>query len=681
MKHILSISYTQDSKSFDEVVEILGEEYRITQYATNFNFELSKNLIYKYDGLCDVIALSGLPPNIRYHGGFFAHPQVEKLKAIPRESVIVDGSVVKNIYLPYALRQLHRKMPKLFPKKNVSFYAGALQYPIIELFEEWENNVLMADPYFLTKLPFIIKGRSKLDKFIKFTTPVFRRMKIKRGLLSEFKDGELSAEFLKEFYDSSTFVGNQATVRLINHDHLKGKTLVLDHVNDDLKQHLLDLGVSKIVAGLPKLVNIPNFNFPILEALIQCRNGDNSIVSENDVMRVIEEFNLECAVYEGQKSKDEIDKFAFIIHPLSSKMLFKHPALKFLKPISNTVEPILEEVMAGVPGFLYGKINNVQSDSTGKTVEGLIYSVAATPKKLVEGDVDKIYRQLIKVCDDASRAGAKIIGLGAYTKIVGDAGITVENMSPIPLTTGNSLSACATLWAAKYALEKMGFVERKDKIYQGKVCIIGATGSIGAVSAKVLAAKWKDLVLVAPRGYKLLELKQEILEIFPEANIEVSTNADAVCEDIDLFITTTSSRGKKILDIEKVKPGAVICDVSRPFDIKVEDALKRPDVMVIASGEVQLPGNVDMKVDLGLEGNIVYACLAETALLALNETFESFTLGRNINYQNVVEIDRMAKEHGVKLSSIMGHSGFITDEEFKLCREHALTELKKLDEK
>ena len=98
--------------------------------------------------------------------------------------------------------------------------------------------------------------------------------------------------------------------------------------------------------------------------------------------------------------------------------------------------------------------------------------------------------------------------------------------------------------------------------------------------------------------------------------------------------------------------------------------------MVIASGEVQLPGNIESKVDLGLEGNVVYACLAETALLALNGTLENFTLSRNINYKKVLEIDKMASEHGVKLSAIMGHSGFVTDQEFDLCKEHAILNLK-----
>ena len=62
-----------------------------------------------------------------------------------------------------------------------------------------------------------------------------------------------------------------------------------------------------------------------------------------------------------------------------------------------------------------------------------------------------------------------------------------------------------------------------------------------------------------------------------------------------------------------VKPGCVICDVSRPFDIQEEDALKRPDVMVIASGEVQLPGN-DGKVDLGLGKRSMHVLLRQLFL-------------------------------------------------------------------
>jgi predicted amino acid dehydrogenase len=334
-------------------------------------------------------------------------------------------------------------------------------------------------------------------------------------------------------------------------------------------------------------------------------------------------------------------------------------------------------VIALSPGFYYGKIDGIVSEKNGKKVEGLIYTITETPKKMMEAKPDTIYNKILKLCEKADDAGSKIMGLGAYTKIVGDAGVTIDRLSPIPVTTGNSLSAASTLWAAKLAVEKMGFVKKVDNKFKGTVMVVGATGSIGAVSAKILAMSWERIIIVAPRAYKLMELKEEMLKISPDAQIEVSTDADNYSHDCDLIITTTSGQGKTILDIMKVKSGCVICDVSRPFDIKEEEAIKRPDVLVIASGEVTLPGNVQISIDLGLEGNIVYACLAETALLAMEGKFESFTLSRNINYEKVIEIDRLSREHGVKLSQIMGHSGFISDAEFDLCKEHAENKLKK----
>jgi predicted amino acid dehydrogenase len=49
----------------------------------------------------------------------------------------------------------------------------------------------------------------------------------------------------------------------------------------------------------------------------------------------------------------------------------------------------------------------------------------------------------------------------------------------------------------------------------------------------------------------------------------------------------------------KVKPGCVITDVARPLDLPPSEVAKRPDVMVIESGEIQLPGDVQMK-NIGL---------------------------------------------------------------------------------
>ena len=45
------------------------------------------------------------------------------------------------------------------------------------------------------------------------------------------------------------------------------------------------------------------------------------------------------------------------------------------------------------------------------------------------------YTRLVAAIRDAARQGAEIVGLGAFTKVVGDAGVTVAKRSPIPMTT------------------------------------------------------------------------------------------------------------------------------------------------------------------------------------------------------------------------------------------------------
>jgi hypothetical protein len=157
----------------------------------------------------------------------------------------------------------------------------------------------------------------------------------------------------------------------------------------------------------------------------------------------------------------------------------------------------------------------------------------------------------------------------------------------------------------------------------------------------------------------------------PDAKIVLSARADTHLAQMDMVVTATSGAGKKVLDIMKVKPGCVITDVARPLDLPPEEVAKRPDVLVIESGEIELPGDVRMK-NIGLPKNVAYACLAETIVLALEGRFENFTVGRAIEWEKVREIYKMGLRHGMKLAAISGVNGPFTDEDIARVRELAL---------
>ena len=190
--------------------------------------------------------------------------------------------------------------------------------------------------------------------------------------------------------------------------------------------------------------------------------------------------------------------------------------------------------------------------------------------------------------------------------------------------------------------------------------VIGAAGSIGSVSARLLAMSFDEVYLAGLTLDKLDQLKASILKDTPDAKVFTTIKYDELLGDMDMIVTATSGAGKSVLDITKVKPGCVITDVARPLDLPASEVAKRPDVLVIESGEIELPSKVKIK-DIGLPPNVIYACLAETIVLALEGRFEVFTIGRDTEWEKVKEIYRLGLKHGMKLAAISGVRGVYSD--------------------
>jgi len=52
-----------------------------------------------------------------------------------------------------------------------------------------------------------------------------------------------------------------------------------------------------------------------------------------------------------------------------------------------------------------------------------------------------------------------------------------------------------------------------------------------------------------------------------------------------VIVTAMACLTQRVFDIMKVKPSCVIADVARPLDLPASEVAKRPDVLVIESGE------------------------------------------------------------------------------------------------
>jgi hypothetical protein len=127
-------------------------------------------------------------------------------------------------------------------------------------------------------------------------------------------------------------------------------------------------------------------------------------------------------------------------------------------------------------------------------------------------------------------------------------------------------SPSGALGAAHDAAKRIGRVSiGKSGKMVGKAMVVGATGAIGSVCARLLAKAVDEIYMVAPEAAKLLALKESIELETPGAIVHVAATTDRDLADMDMVVTATSGAGKRILDIMQVKPGCVITDVARPL--------------------------------------------------------------------------------------------------------------------
>ena len=350
-----------------------------------------------------------------------------------------------------------------------------------------------------------------------------------------------------------------------------------------------------------------------------------------------------------------VNRYAFVVHPLDIHYIHRHPLFGWSRFLPDG---FVEWIGAWFPPIFLSRIRGGHSAATGQKVEGFLYSLGTTPRQMLTRSERFTYKRLIHAARIAERQGARIMGLGAFTSVVGDAGVTIAKESDIAITSGNSLSVAVTIETAKKAIACMG----RTDISQCKAMVIGATGSIGSACARLLAEMALEIVLVSVDLERLSKLRSSIWQANPSVRIEITTKPDDFISDCDLIITATSAIESPILDIKLSKPGAVICDVARPANVSRDEAALRPDVLVVESGEVIFPGEVDFGYDIGLPAKSAYACLAETALLAMEGRFEDYSIGRDISTQQVKEIYQLFIKHGFKISGLRSFGETVTDE-------------------
>ena len=355
-----------------------------------------------------------------------------------------------------------------------------------------------------------------------------------------------------------------------------------------------------------------------------------------------------------------MDTFAFIIHPIDPK---RDVSRKF--PLLGRVlsERQIDFFSTFFPPIYISEIEGITSQATGKQIKGWFIACPYTPRRMLELPERTVYRKIIQTGRLAEKLGAQMLGLGAFTSVVGDAGVTIAQALDIPVTTGDSYTVMVAVDAIREAACVM-----EIPLQTATAAVVGATGAIGQVCAELLADDVERLYLIGRKQEKLEELRDRLKD-HARAELIPSTRMD-VLKEAQLILTVTSSI-HDVIRPEHLQPGSVVCDVARPRDVSAMVAAVRDDILVIDGGMVDVPGPVDFHFNFGFPPGKAYACMAETIALALEGKFEDYTLGKHLTRERVEEIDQIAKKHGFRLSGFRSFEKEVTPEQIEVVRQNA----------
>ncbi len=353
-----------------------------------------------------------------------------------------------------------------------------------------------------------------------------------------------------------------------------------------------------------------------------------------------------------------MNNFAFMIHPIDAQ---KDVARKF--PLLGKLPPgIIHYFSRFFPPVYLGHMRGIRSEATGAEIEGRLIACPVTPKRMLELPLPVAYHKIVQTGRMAERLGARLLGLGAFTSVVGDAGLTVSQKLTIPVTTGNSLTIAVAVQAALEGARRMDLDPASCT-----TAVVGAYGSIGQACAQLLARSVPRLLLVGRQRARLQEVQAQVATLGAETRI--STELSAI-QEAEIVLTVTSAV-EPIIEPRHLRPGAVVCDVARPRNVSRCVAEQRNDVLVIEGGVIDVPGETNFGFNFGFPPGKAYACMAETMILALEGRYECYTVGKEISLERVDEIAGLAAKHGLRLAGFRSFERVVTDNEIEEVKRRA----------
>lgn len=341
--------------------------------------------------------------------------------------------------------------------------------------------------------------------------------------------------------------------------------------------------------------------------------------------------------------------FAFLVHSRGQKDIYrKFPFFKYFPTW------FVLWFMKSLWPITLSRVTGLKSIVDNTEVQGYVIGITMTAKQMMQ-DKEKALQKIRQAVHVARGKGVQIVGLGGLTSSLSGGGTKLVDID-INITTGHAYTAYNV---TKNVLRITELFEiPKEKL---KIAVVGAAGSIGSISAEILArAGYQHIVLIdIPRKRESIEKLAETMRSLYHTPQVVLADSVGQIKGCDIVVTATNTP-EALVTVDMVHDGMVIIDDAQPSDIH-PDVLKLPSVLVLEAGVVHTPG-VQSNFNYGLKNRTDnFCCMAELLILASHLWDNHYVISR-ATLAHVDEISAWGETLGFTVASFQNFLESITQE-------------------
>jgi fatty aldehyde-generating acyl-ACP reductase len=343
-------------------------------------------------------------------------------------------------------------------------------------------------------------------------------------------------------------------------------------------------------------------------------------------------------------------EFAFLIHPRDlSDVARKYPVmdrlpLGWIENFTRFFWPIIGSQIIGL-----------NSITTGEEKIGYIVVCPLTPEQM-HYDKRLAKKRILQTTRLAEKLGCRLIGLGALSTSMSNAGEYLIDKVNIGITTGYAYTIAIILQMLDEVVDTFG-MELQSKT----LAIVGAAGYMGVPSSRIISEQkkiGKILLVDRPAKRPMLELLRKEIQT---ATTEVSTTLQSL-RQADIVIVVTNSV-EVLIKPEHLKPGAVVLDDSQPRNTSKDLVWTRPDVLIL-DVIANAPG-INCNFPFGFpHSDDVFTCCGEVLLLSAHEWKDHFAVG-HFDEQLVHQIMKWSQSMKFKVAQLRSFNELVPKEKLE----------------